>query len=234
MMRRSAGKDSKPYTTEDTDLPKKCVVIRKKKIGDSIEKIELRYVAYNKLEKGAHSTTMEAINDASSYMRDRAGDLDYQDTSSTSLQKTVTVVKSEEKEKKKLEQCLPFLQSMRARFAENEKSNMYSTHKRTQNGALKILCDEILEEAEYILNNGHPVTSDIIKKIAKMNTLSRQVIANESKMESLIPDENELAASKSKTSDNPFHAVSFFVGQHPTLTIFLPLKTKNACISVRT
>ena len=58
--------------------------------------------------------TMEVINDASTYFKDRAEDLDYQNDSSSqsSLQKTVTIAKSEEKEKKnkeKLEQCLPLL-----------------------------------------------------------------------------------------------------------------------------
>ena len=58
-----------------------------------------------------------------------------------------------------------------------------------------------MAEATYEINNGHPISSDLIKKIANINTLSRQVIAKESKLESLVPDENELAASKSKTSD---------------------------------
>ncbi|CAI2344174.1 unnamed protein product [Caenorhabditis sp. 36 PRJEB53466] len=183
MMRGTAGRESKTYSTapnEDSDMPRKCVVIRKKKIGENIEKIELRYVAYNRLENGEHTTTMEAINDAASYFKDRAGDLDYQEDASTkSSAKTVTITKNDEKGKKKLEHV----------------------HKRTQSGALKSLCDEILAEATYVLLNGHPVTSELIKKIANINTLSRQVLANESKMESLVQDENELAASKSKTSD---------------------------------
>lgn len=66
---------------------------------------------------------------------------------------------------------------------------------------LKSLCDEIISEAMYVLQNSFPVTSDLIKKIANINTLSRQIISNESKLESLVQDENELAASKSKTSD---------------------------------
>lgn len=205
MMRTSGGKETKTYTppVEDSDLPRKCVVIRKKKIGEHLEKIELRYVAYNRIDKGVHSTTMEVINDASSYFRERADDLDYQGEPSTnsSLQKTATIVKSEEKAKKKLEQCVPILLNMRARFVETEKNKAYSTHKRSQHGILKTLCDEILTEATYVLDNHHPVTSDLIKKIANINTLSRQIIANESKMENLVQDENELAASKSKTSD---------------------------------
>ncbi|KAF1766424.1 hypothetical protein GCK72_006381 [Caenorhabditis remanei] len=199
MMRKSAGYEAKAYTSEDAEIPRKCVVIHKKKIGNTMEKIELRYVAYNRIENGVHSTTMEVINDASTYFKDRAEDLDYQNDSlsQSSLQKTVTIAKSEEKEKKnkeKLEQCLPLLM-------ENEKNSSYSAHNRSQNGALKVLCDEIVAEATYEINNGHPISSDLIKKIANINTLSRQVIAKESKLESLVPDENELAASKSKTSD---------------------------------
>ncbi|EFP07460.1 hypothetical protein CRE_26206 [Caenorhabditis remanei] len=206
MMRKSAGYEAKAYTSEDAEIPRKCVVIHKKKIGNTMEKIELRYVAYNRIENGVHSTTMEVINDASTYFKDRAEDLDYQNDSSSqsSLQKTVTIAKSEEKEKKnkeKLEQCLPLLMKIRARFEENEKNSSYSAHNRSQNGALKVLCDEIVAEATYEINNGHPISSDLIKKIANINTLSRQVIAKESKLESLVPDENELAASKSKTSD---------------------------------
>lgn len=59
MMRRSAGKDAKAHSApsaEDSDLPRKCVVIKKKKIGENVEKIELRYVAYNKIKPGTHST----------------------------------------------------------------------------------------------------------------------------------------------------------------------------------
>ncbi|CAL2032608.1 hypothetical protein CAEBREN_24890 [Caenorhabditis brenneri] len=205
MMRTSEGKETKTYTpsADDSDLPRKCVVIRKKRIGDNVEKIELRYVAYNRVEKGTFSTTMDAINDASTYFRERAEDLDYQDepSSKSTLQKTVTIVKSEEKAKKKLEQCLPILLNVRARFAENEKNKSNSNHKRSQHGALKVLCDEAITEATYVLNNKHPVSSELIKKIASINTLSRQIIANESKMENLVQDENELAASKSKTSD---------------------------------
>ncbi|CCD61543.2 uncharacterized protein CELE_B0252.5 [Caenorhabditis elegans] len=205
MMRTNAGKETKGYNPApaDSGVPRKCVIIRKKKVGENMEKIELRYVAYSRIDKGSRSTTMEAINHAAAYFRERAGDLDYQDepSSKSTCQKTFTVVKSEEKEKKKLEQCLPILLNIRARFAENEKNKSYSIHKRNQNGALKALCDEIVEESTYVLNNGHPVSSDLIKKIANINTLSRQVIANETKMENLVQDEFELAASKSKTSD---------------------------------
>uniref|UniRef100_A0A8R1HKV9 Uncharacterized protein n=1 Tax=Caenorhabditis japonica TaxID=281687 RepID=A0A8R1HKV9_CAEJA len=201
MMRGSGGREFQKgsITTDDSDLPKKCVVIRKKKIGETVEKIELRYVAYNRLEKGAYSTTMEAINDATTYFKDRASDLEFR--GETTAEKTLTS-KSDGKGRKKLEQCLPILLNLCARFAETEKNKAYSVHKRTQSGALKSLCDEIVAEVSYVLNNGHPVTADLIKKIANINTLSRQVLANESKLEEcLTPDENELAASKSKTSD---------------------------------
>uniref|UniRef100_A0A1I7TV77 Uncharacterized protein n=2 Tax=Caenorhabditis tropicalis TaxID=1561998 RepID=A0A1I7TV77_9PELO len=185
MMRTSGGKETKTYTssTEDSEMPRKCVVIRKKKIDDNMEKIELRYVAYNRVEKGSQSTTMEAINDAASYFRERAEDLEYRDeaSSGSSLQKTLTVVKSEEKGKKNLNNVFRSLC--------------------VQHGTLKTLCDEIINEATYVLENIHPVTSDLIKKIANINTLSRQILANDSKMERLVQDENELAASKSKTSD---------------------------------
>lgn len=53
---------------------------------------------------------MEVINDASTYFKERAGDLDYEkEPDSESWAKTVTVQKSEEKGKKKLEECLPIL-----------------------------------------------------------------------------------------------------------------------------
>lgn len=94
---------------------------------------------------------------------------------------------------------LVFLQNIRARFAENEKNKSYSIHKRNQNGALKALCDEIVEESTYVLNNGHPVSSDLIKKIANINTLSRQVIANETKMENLVQDEVSFNKVKCKS-----------------------------------
>lgn len=123
-MQLSSGYNPAPA---DSGVPRKCVIIRKKKVGENMEKIELRYVAYSRIDKGSRSTvrsirtmdyfqllrfqTMEAINHAAAYFRERAGDLDYQDepSSKSTCQKTFTVVKSEEKEKKKLEQCLPIL-----------------------------------------------------------------------------------------------------------------------------
>lgn len=171
----------------------------KKRSGDNVEKIELRYVAYNRVEKGTFSTVSQyresdltiLLTDDGCYKRwfhllPRA--------CWGSRLSRWTIFKEYSSEdgynsekrgeaKKKLEQCLPILlvhsthsiisknheyfRMSVARFAENEKNKSNSNHKRSQHGALKVLCDEAITEATYVLNNKHLVSSELIKKIAK-------------------------------------------------------------------
>ncbi|CAB3397450.1 unnamed protein product [Caenorhabditis bovis] len=183
---------------------RKCVVIKKKKIGDDMEKIEMRFVSYNKIVKGSKASHIDIITEASSYLKEKAKEIDYQSShtpnGSCRTENSESKPSATEKDKRKLCLCIPVLTKLRTSFDDLEQDKKASNHTRRQCGTLKALIDEILSEAAYTLDNGHPVHQDLLKKVQNINNLARKVLMKGSTVETLVQDENELAVSKSRTS----------------------------------
>ncbi|CAI5451260.1 unnamed protein product [Caenorhabditis angaria] len=205
-MTTSQGKivsDSCEMLEGNLDRPRKCVVIHRRRMADDLEKIELRYVAYNRVDKGEQTTAFDVMADAAKYMKEQANEVNYKEVgyNSCTSQATNQVTFPESKQQKKLRLCLPVLNNIRARFEAAENNEKVDHHTRRTNATLRALCDEILEEATYTLQNGTPITADLMKKIQNINDLTRKVLAQENETIDSERDDKELAVSQS----SPYH-----------------------------
>ncbi|CAD6193382.1 unnamed protein product [Caenorhabditis auriculariae] len=206
---RNADKQKEPKTA---DVPRRCVVIKKTKLNPDMEKIELRYVVYNRVGMDGKFEQLDVLGDASNFIRERGKDMKYHGddvattvtVASVSMEATTTsrqpTDEVHDRQFEVLSRSLPVLQNLCDRFRDLEFASN-ETHKRSEYGMLREMTEDALIEGNRVISEGQPVPTNLMKKIQGINTIARRVLEEPSmkKMEVLSLDNSEMARSRSET-----------------------------------